>query len=115
MNLKEVMMADSRKEGVLEEIQLWLRKIPRFAKVKEGEDIPLQDIENVVTAITKKYGVYMQHISFTILDGEIPWYTISLCDKRNGNVMIQMCHGLHFYEAISKACLYMFAYTRRIH
>ena len=111
--LNEVIDGDFRYSDYKEETQRWLRKIDVLAKrTPEGEDVKFEDIEKLIIKMQKKYRHSMQWISLTILDGEIPWYSVSIRDGEKKS-WIKTIYGLSIYELYCKVALFMYAYTRR--
>lgn len=110
--LNEVIEGDFRYSDYKEEMQRWLKKIDVLAKrTPEGEDVKLEDMEKLIIKIQKKYGHSMQWISLTIIDGEIPWYSVSIRDG-NTKEWAKTLYGLTIYELYCKVALFMYAYTR---
>lgn len=110
--LKEVIDGDFRHEGTEEDAQVWLLKIPPLIKrTHEGEKVKLEDIEQLIIKLSKKYKIQMQWISLTFIDGEIPWYSVSVKDGQT-HEWLKTVYGLTIYELFIKVALFMFAITR---
>lgn len=110
--LNEVIEGDFRYSNFKEETQRWLRKIEVLSKrTPPDEDVKLEDIEKLIIKIQKKYGHAMQWISLTIIEGEIPWYSVSIRDGST-NEWVKTVYGLSIYELYCKVVLFMYAYTR---
>lgn len=111
--LMEVIDGDFRYQNFKEETQRWLRKIEVLDKrTPEGEDVKFEDVEMLIIKLQKKYGHTMQWISLTILDGEIPWYSVSVRDGKTKE-WVKSIYGLSMYELLCKVALFMYAYSRR--
>lgn len=112
MKLKEVIKCDFRIAGAEEETQNWLLKIKVLAdRTPAGEKVKFEDIEQLIIKIMKKYSIKMQWISFTMIDGELPWYSVSIKDG-NTHEWLTTVYGLTMYELYAKVALFMFAATR---
>lgn len=110
--LKEVIEGDFRYEDYETETQKWLLKIDVLRKrTPEGEKVKFEDIEKLIIMLTKKYSLSMQWISLTIIDKEIPYYSVSILDKET-HEWVKSLYGLSMYELYSKVALFMFATTR---
>lgn len=110
--LKEVINGDFRHQDFEEEAQNWLLKIAALRKrTPEGEKVKLEDIEQLIVRITKKYRIQMQWISLTLIDNEIPWYSVSIKDGQT-HEWLKTVYGLTIYELLTKVALFMFATTR---
>ena len=111
--LNEVIEGDFRYGEFEEETQRWLLKIePLRKRTPEGEKVKLEDLEQLIIKLEKKYGHTMQYIMLTIIDGEIPWYTVSI---RNGQTKewVKSIYGMTIYELYCKVALFLFAYSRK--
>lgn len=112
-NLKEVIDGDFRNKEFEKLTQEWLLKIePLRKRTPKGEKVKLEDIEQLIFKMVKKYKISMQWISNTIIDGELPWYSVSIKDGQT-HEWLKTVYGLTIYELLSKVALFMFAYTRR--
>ena len=110
--LKQVIDGDFRYDDYEVETQNWLLRIkPLKARTPDGEKVKLEDIERLIVSLTKKYQIVMQWISLTIIDNNIPYYSVSIMDKRT-HEWVKTIYGLTIYELYSKVALFMFAYTR---
>lgn len=110
--LNEVIEGDFRYSDYKEEAQRWLKKIDVLGKrTPEGKDVKLEDIEKLIIKLQKKYGHSMQWITLTILENEIPWYSVSIRDH-GSKEWVKTLYGLSIYELYCKVALFMFAYTR---
>lgn len=111
--LKEVIEGDFRFSDYEEETQKWLLKIEVLKKrTPEGEKVKFEDIEQLIIRLQKKYGHRMQWINLTMLEGEIPWYSVSIKDC-NKNAWAKTVYGMTLYELYAKVALFLFAYTRK--
>lgn len=111
--LIEVVEGDFRYDGYETEAQRWLLKIDALRKrTPEGKKVKFSDIEQLIIKLQKKYGHRMQWISLTMIDNEIPWYSVSIRDG-NTNEWVKSIYGLTMYELYCKVALFMFAYTRK--
>lgn len=112
MKLKQVIEGDFRIEGTEEETQKWLLKIKALqARTPEGKKVKFEDIEQLIIRMTKKYKISMQFISLTLIDGELPWYSVSVMDRANYERLTTV-YGLTMYELYAKVALFMYATTR---
>ncbi len=110
--LKEVIDGDFRYDDYETETQRWLLKVePLKKRTPEGKKVKFEDIEQLIIKLTKKYGLAMQWISLTIIDDEIPYFSVSILDKST-HEWVKTLYGLSMYELFSKVALFMFAYTR---
>lgn len=112
-SIKEIIESDFRFGNNESETQLWLLKIDVLRKrTKEGEKVKIEDIETLIIKLQKKYGHTMQWISLTMLDGERPWYSVSI---RNGQTKdyVKTLYGMTIYELYAKVALFLYAYTRK--
>lgn len=110
--LSEVIRGDFRYEDYETETQTWLLKIDVLRKrTPKGEKVRLDDIEQLIIKLQQKYGHTMQWISLTMLDGEIPWYSVSIRDGQTKEWAITV-YGLTIYELYCKVALFLYAYTR---
>lgn len=111
--LIEVVEGDFRYQDYETEAQRWLLKIDALRKrTPEGEKVKFEDIEQLIIKLQKKYGHSMQWISLTIIDKEIPWYSVSIRDG-NTKEWAKTLYGLTMYELYCKVALFLFAYTRK--
>ena len=111
--LSEVIDGDFRYDNFETETQKWLLKIDVLSKrTPEGEKVKFEHLEQLIIKLEKKYGHTMQWISLTIIDGEIPWYSVSIRDG-NTNEWVKTLYGLTMYELYAKVALFLFAYTRK--
>lgn len=110
--LKEVIDGDFRVQGFEEATQDWLLKIDVLRKrTQSGKKVSLEDIERLIHKLCKKYKKRMQWISITIIDGEIPWYSVSIIDDVS-HEWLKTIYGKTLYELMSKVALYLYATTR---
>ena len=110
--LKEVVEGDFRYNNMEDEAQKWLLKIPALKKrTQEGKRIKFTDLEQFIIQMQKKYPITMQWINLTLIDGEKPWYSVSIKDKKTGK-WLKTIYGLTMYELYCKVALYIFACTR---
>ena len=112
-SIKEVIESDFRFGNNESETQSWLLKIDAIRKrTKENERVKLEDIETLIIKLQKKYGHTMQWIRLTMLDGERPWYSVSI---RNGQTKdcVKTIYGMTIYELYAKVALFLYAYTRK--
>ena len=111
-SLKEVIDGDFRRGDCKSDAEEWLLKIPALRKrTQEGEKVKLEDIEKLIFQITKKYKIQMQWIELTFIDGEIPWYSVSIKDGQT-HEYLKTVYGLTIHELFTKVALFMFAKTR---
>lgn len=111
--LLEVISGDFRYQDYEEEAQRWLLKISALSKrTPEGEKVKFEDIEQLIIKLQSKYGNTMQWISLTMLDGEIPWYSVSIKDGQT-KAWVKTIYGLTMYELYAKVALFLFAYSRK--
>lgn len=111
--LIEVVEGDFRYNDFETEAQRWLLKISALSKrTPEGEKVKFEDIEQLIIKLQKKYGHTMQWISLTIIDGETPWYSVSIRDG-NTKEWVKTIYGLSMYELYCKVALFLYAYTRK--
>lgn len=112
MKLKDVINGDFRNESTKQEAQNWLLKIePLRKRTPVGENVKFEDIEQLIIKISKKYKIMMQWISFTMLEGEVPWYSVSVKDGQT-HEWLKTLYGISVYELYVKVALFMFATTR---
>lgn len=110
--LIDVINGDFRYDDYKTEAQRWLRKIDILSKrTPEGENVKFEDIEKLIIKLQKKYGHKMQWIELTLIDGEVPWYSVSIRDDKTKERAITV-YGLTMYELYCKVALFLFAYTR---
>lgn len=112
-SIKEVIESDFRFGNNESETQSWLLKIDAIRKrTKENERVKLEDIETLIIKLQKKYGHTMQWIRLTMIDGERPWYSVSI---RNGQTKeyVKTIYGKTIYEIYAKVALFLYAYTRK--
>ena len=111
--LIEVIEGDFRYEDYETETQRWLLRIDALKKrTEDGEKVKLEDIEQLIIKLEKKYGHKMQWISLTLIDDELPWYSVSIRDG-NTKEWAKTLYGLTIYELYCKVALFLFAYTRK--
>jgi hypothetical protein len=109
----EVVEGDFRYQDYESETQRWLLKIDVLRKrTKEGEKVSIDDLDKLIVKLEKKYGHTMQWISLTLIDGELPWYSVSIRDG-NTKEWVKTIYGLSIYELYCKVALFLFAYTRK--
>jgi hypothetical protein len=112
MKLKEVVEGDFRIGETESEAQRWLLKIKPLAnRTPEGEKVKFEDIEKLIIKLSAKNKVVMQFISLTLIDGEVPWYSVSLKDGKTYE-RVKTVYGLTIYELYAKVALFMFASLR---
>lgn len=110
--LIEVVEGDFRCGDTADEAQRWLKKIDVLKKrTKDCEKVKLEDIEMLIIKLQKKYGHRMQWITLTMIDGERPWYSVSIRDE-NTKSYVKTVYGISIYELYVKAALFLYAYTR---
>ena len=111
--LAEVIEGDFRYQDYKTETQRWLLRIEALRKrTPEGENVKLEDIESLSIKLKKKYGHTIQWIRLTIIDGETPWYSVSIIDG-NTKAWVKTIYGLTIYELYSKVALFLYAYSRK--
>ena len=111
--LIEIIEGDFRYQDYETETQKWLLKINVLSKrTPDGEKVKFEDIEQLIIKLQNKYGHSMQWISLTMLEGEIPWYSVSIRDGKTKEC-IKTVYGLTMYELYCKVALFLFAYTRK--
>ena len=112
-SIKEVIESDFRFGNNESETQSWLLKIDAIRKrTKENERVKLEDIETLIIKLQKKYGHTMQWIRLTMLDGERPWYSVSIRDGQTKDC-VKTIYGMTIYELYAKVALFLYAYTRK--
>ena len=117
MKLSQVLNADMRQDGVEEELQRWMLKIPIIRKqTKDGEKVSFEIIEKVVIKLCQKYGIGMQWIMLSMINfkgekRETPWYSMPFKTKTD-HKWVKTIYGLTMYETYCKAALFLYAYTR---
>lgn len=110
--LIEVVEGDFRYSDFEEETQKWLLRIePLRKRTPEGKKVKFEDLEQLIIKLQKKYGHTMQWINLTIINEEIPWYSVSIRDG-NTKEWVKTVYGLTMYELYCKVALFLFAYTR---
>ena len=111
--LIEVVEGDFRYNDVEKDAQSWLLKIEALRKrTPVGKKVRLEDIEQLIIKLQKKYGHTMQWINLTMIDGEVPWYSVSIRDG-NTKERVKTIYGLTIYELYCKVALFLYAYTRK--
>jgi hypothetical protein len=111
--LIEVVEGDYRYQDYETEAQKWLLKIEALKRrTPEGEKVSFEAIEQLIIKLQKKYGHTMQWISLTLIDGELPWYSVSIRDG-DTKEWVKTIYGLTMYELYCKVALFLFAYTRK--
>lgn len=111
--LIEVVEGDFRYDDYKEETQRWLLKIDALKqRTPEGKKVKFEDLEQLIIKLQKKYGHTMQWISLSIIDEEVPWYSVSIRDGRTKD-WVKTVYGLTMYELYCKVVLFLFAYTRK--
>lgn len=111
--LIEVVEGDFRYQDYETEAQRWLLKIDVLRKrTPEGEKVKLEDIEQLIIRLQKKYGHKMQWISLTMLENERPWYSVCIVDAHTKD-WAKTVYGITIYELYAKVALFLFAYTRK--
>lgn len=110
--LKDIIDGDFRHADTNNGAQDWLLKIgPLRKRTPNGEKVKLEDIEQLILKISKKYNIKMQWISLAMLEGEIPWYSVSIKDGQT-HEWLKTVYGVSIYELYVKVALFMFATTR---
>lgn len=110
--LIDVIDGDFRYEDYEEETQKWLLRLePLRKRTPEGEKVKLEHLEQLIVKLEIKYGHKMQWITLTIIQEEIPWYSVSIRDG-NTKEWVKTLYGLTIYELYCKVALFLFAYTR---
>ena len=113
IKLKEVVEGDFRNAETREAAQEWLLRIkPLKNRTPEGEKVKFEDIEQLIISLQKKYGHKMQWINLILIDGERPWYSVSIRDE-NTMAWVKTIYGLTMYELYAKVALFLYAYTRK--
>lgn len=118
MKLSQVLNADIRQDGVEEELQKWLLKIPAIRKqTKDGEKVSFELIEKLIIKLCQKYGISMQWITLSMIDPngnkkEVPWYSIPFKTSTD-HKWVKTVYGITMYETFCKAALFLYAYTRK--
>lgn len=111
--LIEVVEGDFRYEDYETEAQRWLLKIDVLRKrTPEGAKVKFEDIEQLIIRLQKKYGHKMQWINLILIDGETPWYSVSIRDN-NSMSWVKTIYGMTMYELYTKVALFLYAYTRK--
>ena len=111
--LKEVIEGDFRNAETRESAQEWLLRIkPLKNRTPEGEKVKFEDLEQLIISLQKKYGHKMQWINLILIDGEKPWYSVSIRDE-NTMSWVKTVYGMTMYELYSKVALFLYAYTRK--
>ena len=107
-SLKVILNSDFRSEDNRKETQKWLKKIKIIAKnTPEGEDVPFDVLDKLLVNLLKKYPITMQWISLTVIDNELPWYSVSFKDS-NTHEWLGSFHGMTMYELYCKAVLFCY-------
>ena len=111
--LIEVVDGDFRYQDFKTEAQRWLLKIDVLRKrTPEDEDVKFEDLEQLIIRLQKKYGHSMQWINLTLIDGEVPWYSVSIKDGQTKD-WVKTIYGLTMYELYCKVALFLYAYSRK--
>lgn len=111
--LSQVIDGNFQYEDYETETQRWLLKIDVLSKrTPEGEKVKFEHLEQLIIKLQKKYGHTMQWITLTMIQGEIPWYSVSIRDG-NTKEWVKTLYGLTMYELYCKVALFLFAYTRK--
>ena len=108
MNTQDILNLDYRKKENQEIIDKAIRRIKPFDKLKPGERITLEMLENVVGKYCRKYAVMMQYITPTFMRGEINYYSCSIKEtmkhKWLGNV-----YAHTMYEVFAKVLIKIYS------
>ena len=111
MKTEQILNLDFRKEENKEIIQKVLRKIKPLSKYPEGEEIPLEKIEKVVSVLTNKYEITPQWMSMSYRSNGWGIYSIAIKTTTDhkwlGNV-----YGMCLYEIFAKLAIKMYAEVR---
>lgn len=111
--LLAVIEGDFRDDETKASAQDWLLKINVLSKrTPEGEKVKFEDIEQLIIKLQKKYGHKMQWINLILIDGEKPWYSVSIRDE-NTKSWVKTLYGITMYELYAKVALFLYAYTRK--
>ena len=111
MKLSEVINGDFRNTEHEAQAQFWLLKIDVLSKrTPEGEKVKLEDIEKLIIKLQNKYGHKMQWINLVTIDGEKPWYSVSIVSDKHE--WLKTLYGMTIYELYCKVALFLFAYSR---
>lgn len=118
MTVNEVLYADDRKPEQKKEIRKWLYKIPPFKKYRaksreeDNKEVPILELERVVTMITRKYAVTLQSIFMTNdEDQDLLYYSASLRSD-DGYAHITTVHALNIVELYKKLAIACYALTK---
>ena len=116
MKLKEAIIADTRRDGVWDELHALLFKIPPLQKYESNGKIPLDKLEKLMRVFHIKHGVQMQYIMCNPQqdkDGEtIVSYSCSL--KESGtHKWIGTIYALTIYECFVKMVLLSYGYIKK--
>lgn len=113
MTTKEIMNLDYRKEENQEIIQKVLRKIKPLSKHSDEYDIPLSDIEKVITVMCKKYSIRIKDIVPNIWanNDSIIWKT-TLTNEITFETIDEI-YGICLYEVFAKTAIRLYAEIKK--
>lgn len=113
MKVEEILDADYRTTEGQQTIQEALFQIPAIRKnFFEGDMVPLEGIEKLISSICRKYAIMIQYICPTYIKGKTPLYCVSLklIEPYSwlGNV-----YGCCLYEVMAKAAIRMYSEVKK--
>ena len=107
MKLTEVLSCDTRNEGVSQEIQAWLKRIPVFSKY-EDEDVPFDKIEIAMWKLLAKYDLSVSGMFMSKPTAPTRYYSCSVW-KNGGRDVVMSLNGATIYELFAKVVLLCYA------
>lgn len=105
--IMEIIQLDCRQRQNVEIIQSELVKIKPLAKY-QGEKVPIEELEKLVSVLSNKYNVHLVYISVDTWSNEnlIIWRSSVLNDNVFKPIII---YGASIYEVFAKSALYMYS------
>lgn len=101
MTTKEILNLDYYENQDV--FQKALRKIKPFEKYPEGEEIPLEDLEKLISRYEYKYALMLQYICPLYIQGERNVYSASI-KRSDTQEHLGYIYGSTFYELFVKLC-----------
>lgn len=116
MKLAEVLISDARIEENRDEVQRWLRKIKPFANYSEGEEVPLEKLEQFIWKFSKLYNIVPRYVTFSNsnkeYDDEKDVFRLNFTKADATHEWLVCVIGLTLYETFAKGVLAMYAYIK---
>lgn len=106
MTIDEILGLDTRKAEAMKKLRKILKLKTPFFKNKEAEELIVEDLEEAIRKMTKKYPVQLSYIMRNQNEEE-EYYSLMIKNFNTGE-WVKTVYGQSIFEGLAKAVIYMY-------